>query len=218
LVLQVARCPSGRQDWEVADWIRNVIDSLGPFGVGALIALETIIPPIPSELVLPLAGFRAREGSMNVILVWIAATIGGVAAALLLYWLGAWLGYERLHRLAGHKWFFIASQKDVDRGCALFERHGSWIVAGSRCVPVLRSLVSLPAGMTRMPLPKFLALTALGTGVWNAAFIAAGWFMAEKWQKVDAYMGPISFVVIGLIVIGLVITAWRRRHEKSAAR
>jgi membrane protein DedA with SNARE-associated domain len=201
----------------VADWIKSVVDALGPLGVGVLIALETIIPPIPSELVLPLAGFRAREGAMNVILVWIAATVGGVAGALVLYWLGRWLGYERLHRLAGRSWFFVASQKDVDRGCALFEKNGSWIVAASRCVPVLRSVVSLPAGMTRMPLVKFTVLTSIGTGVWNAAFIAAGWFLAEKWQKVDEYMGPVSIVVMALIVVGLVILAWRRRHEKVSA-
>lgn len=201
----------------MADWITGVMDTLGPFGVGVLIALETIIPPIPSELVLPLAGFRAREGAMNVILVWLAATAGGLAGALVLYWLGRWLGYERLHRLAGRPWFFVASQKDVDRGCALFEKNGSWIVAAARCVPVLRSVVSLPAGMTRMPLVKFTALTSIGTGVWNAAFIAAGWFLAEKWQKVEQYMGPVSIVVVGLIVVGLVILAWRRRHEKVSA-
>ena len=201
----------------MADWISSVMDSLGPFGVGILIALETIIPPIPSELVLPLAGFRAREGAMNVILVWIAATAGGLAGALVLYWLGWWLGYERLHRLAGRPWFFVASQKDVDRGCKLFEKNGSWIVAAARCVPVLRSVVSLPAGMTRMPLVKFTVLTSIGTGVWNAAFIAAGWFLAEKWQEVDRYMGPVSFVVIGLIVVGLAVLAWRRSREKVNA-
>jgi membrane protein DedA with SNARE-associated domain len=199
----------------MADWIRSVMDALGPFGVGVLIALETVIPPIPSELVLPLAGFLARQGAMNVILVWIAATAGGVAGALVLYWLGRWLGYERLHRLAGRPWFFVASQKDVDRGCKLFEKNGSWIVAASRCVPVLRSVVSLPAGMTRMPLVKFTVLTTIGTGVWNVAFIAAGWYLAEKWQKVDAYMGPVSLVVIGLIVVGLAVLAWRRHREKS---
>lgn len=201
----------------MADWISSVMDSLGPFGVGVLIALETIIPPIPSEVVLPLAGFRARDGAMNVVLVWVAATVGGVIGALVLYWLGRWLGYERLHRLAGRRWFFVASQKDVDRGCKLFEKHGSWIVAASRCVPVLRSVVSLPAGMTRMPLVKFTVLTALGTGVWNVAFIAAGWFLAEKWQRVERYVGPVSIAVISVIVIGLVVLAWRRRGEKITA-
>jgi membrane protein DedA with SNARE-associated domain len=202
----------------VTDWIRSVLEGFGPLGVGVLIALETILPPIPSELVLPLAGFLAREGAMNVVLAWIGATVGGVAGALVLYWLGAWLGYERLHRLAGQRWFFVASQKDVDRGCALFEKHGSWVVAGARCVPVLRSVVSLPAGMTKMPLPKFLALTTAGTAVWNAAFIAAGWFLAERWQRVDAYMGPVGLVVVGLIVVGLGILAWRRHREQAAAR
>jgi membrane protein DedA with SNARE-associated domain len=180
--------------------------------VGLLIALETILPPIPSEVILPLAGFLARQGVLNVVMAWLAATVGGVSGALALYGLGAWLGYERLHALAGRRWFVLASQKDVDRGCGLFERHGSWIVAAARCVPVLRSVVSLPAGMTRMPLPKFVALTTAGTSVWNAAFITAGWFLAEKWQRVDAYTGPIGIVVVGLIVVGLGVLAWRRRR------
>jgi membrane protein DedA with SNARE-associated domain len=211
-------CDAGGKDRDVTGWIRSVLEGFGPLGVGVLIALETILPPIPSELVLPLAGFLAREGAMNVVLAWIGATVGGVAGALVLYWLGAWLGYERLHRLAGRRWFFVASQKDVDRGCELFEKHGSWVVAGARCVPVLRSVVSLPAGMTKMPLPKFLALTTAGTGVWNAAFIAAGWFLAEKWQRVDAYMGPVGLVVVGLIVVGLGVLAWRRHREQAGAR
>lgn len=202
----------------MTNWIRSVLEDFGPLGVGVLIALETILPPIPSELVLPLAGFLSRDGAMNVVLAWIGATVGGVTGALVLYWLGAWLGYERLHRLAGRRWFFVASQKDVDRGCALFGKHGSWVVAGARCVPVLRSVVSLPAGMTRMPLPKFLALTAAGTGLWNAAFIAAGWFLAEEWQRVDAYMGPVGLVVVGLIVVGLGILAWRRHREQVGVR
>jgi membrane protein DedA with SNARE-associated domain len=152
-----------------------------------------------------------------VVWVWVAATAGGVAGALVLYWLGRWLGYDRLYRLAGRTWFFVASQKDVDRGCRLFEENGSWVVAALRCVPVLRSIVSLPAGMTRMPLAKFIVLTAIGTGVWNAAFIAAGWFLAEKWQKVDSYTGPVSLVVVGVIVTGLAALAWRRRHERHVA-
>jgi membrane protein DedA with SNARE-associated domain len=201
----------------VADWIRSVVEAWGPLGIGLLITLETILPPIPSELILPLAGFLAREGAMNAALAWVAATVGGVAGALLLYWLGAWLGYERLHRLAGSRWFFVASQRDVDRGCELFERHGSWIVAAGRCVPVVRSVVSLPAGMTGMPLPKFLALTTAGTGVWNAVFIAAGWFLAEKWHRVEEYMGPVGVAVLGAIVVGLGILAWRR-HREGAER
>ncbi|UWZ34085.1 VTT domain-containing protein [Dactylosporangium roseum] len=134
----------------MTDWIFATIDRLGPAGVGLLIALETVIPPIPSELILPLAGFRARAGAMHPLLVWLAATLGALAGALVLYWLGARLGYERLHRLAGKRWFVLASQRDLERGHRLFARHGSWVVAVSRCVPVLRSLV--PAGRTAGPL------------------------------------------------------------------
>jgi membrane protein DedA with SNARE-associated domain len=205
----------GRTFGVVADWVRGVVESFGAVGVGLLIALETILPPIPSEVILPLAGFLSRQGAMNVVLAWLSATVGGVAGALALYGLGAWLGYERLHALAGRRWFVLASQKDVDRGCGLFERHGSWIVAAARCVPVLRSVVSLPAGMTRMPLPKFVALTTAGTSVWNAAFITAGWFLAEKWQRVEAYLGPAGLVVVALIVVGLAVLAWRRQREQD---
>jgi membrane protein DedA with SNARE-associated domain len=202
----------------MADWIRSVLEAWGPLGVGLLTAVETILPPIPSELILPLAGFVAREGAMNVVLAWAAATLGGVAGATLLYWLGAWLGYQRLRRLAGRRWFVVASRRDIDRGYALFLRHGSWIVAAARCVPVVRGVVSLPAGMTGMPLPKFLALTTAGTAVWNAAFIAAGWFLAEKWHRVDAYTGPAALVVLGMIVVGLGILASRRHRERTRAR
>jgi membrane protein DedA with SNARE-associated domain len=201
----------------VVDWISRVIDALGPLGVGFLIALETIIPPIPSEVVLPLAGFQARVGAFNPIIVWLAATAGGLAGALVLYGLGAWLGYERLHRLAGRKWFFLASQKDVDRGCELFTRYGSWIVAAARCVPVLRSVVSLPAGITRMTLTKFCLLTTAGTAVWNAVFIWLGWTLAEEWEDVERYMGPVGIGVLVLIMAGLVVLMWRRRRQQEQA-
>jgi membrane protein DedA with SNARE-associated domain len=201
----------------VVDWISRVIDSLGPLGVGLLIALETIIPPIPSEVILPLAGFRASAAAMNPIVVWLAATAGSLVAAVALYWLGAWLGYERLHRLAGRRWFFVATQRDVDRGCRLFERHGSWIVAAGRCVPVLRTLVSLPAGITRMRTAKFLALTALGSGIWNAVFIWLGWVLADNWREVEHYTGPASIVVLALFVAALIVLAVRRRRAARPA-
>jgi membrane protein DedA with SNARE-associated domain len=197
----------------VADWVVTVIDRLGPVGVGLLIALETVVPPIPSELILPLAGFRARSGAMHPVTVWAAATVGAVLGALALYGLGARLGYRRLHRLAGRRWFFLASQDDLERGRRLFERHGSWVVAAARCVPVLRSLVSLPAGVAGMPLPKFTLLTAVGAGVWNAAFIAAGWLLAEKWREVDRYAGPAGVAMTVAVVAGLAVLAWRRSRS-----
>lgn len=194
----------------MADWVFGIVDRLGAWGVGLLILLENLIPPIPSEVILPLAGFRARTGALNVLAVWPAATAGSVLGALLLYGLGAWLGYDRLHRLAGHRWFVFASRKDLERGDAVFDRHGGKVVLLARCVPFLRSVVSIPAGISGMPLVRFVVLTAIGSGVWNAAFVAIGWTLGENWQQVEGWLGPVSYVVIGLLVIGLVVLAVRR--------
>ncbi|WP_246122543.1 DedA family protein [Pseudonocardia cypriaca] len=199
----------------MADWVFSIVDRLGAAGVGLLILLENVVPPIPSEVILPLAGFRARSGALNVLAVWPAATAGSVLGALLLYGLGTWLGYERLHRLAGHRWFVFVSQKDLDRGERVFERHGGKVVLLGRCVPFLRSVVSIPAGIAGMPLSRFLVLTTIGSGVWNAAFIALGWALGNNWDQVERYLGPISYVVLGLLAVGLVVLIVRRVRSRS---
>jgi membrane protein DedA with SNARE-associated domain len=202
----------------VAEWIFGIIDSLGALGVGLLILLENVIPPIPSEVILPLAGFRASTGAFNVVAVWFAATAGALIGALILYGLGAWLGYERLHRLAGHRWFILASQKDIDRGDELFDTHGGKIVLLARCVPLVRSIVSVPAGLSGMPILRFSVFTAIGSGIWNAVFIALGWVLGENWDQVEQYLGPISYVVIGLLLVGLVVLIVRRRRTQPVGR
>jgi membrane protein DedA with SNARE-associated domain len=194
----------------MADWVFAVVDRLGAVGVGLLILLENVIPPIPSEVILPLAGFRARSGAFPVLAVWLAATAGSVLGALVLYALGAWLGYDRLHRLAGHRWFIFVSQTDLKRGDAVFHRNGDKVVLLGRCVPFLRSVVSIPAGIERMPVLRFVALTAIGSGVWNALFIALGWVLGENWAQVQGWLGPVSYVVLGILVLGLVVLAVRR--------
>jgi LPXTG-motif cell wall-anchored protein len=201
----------------VADWVFSIVDRMGSWGVGLLILLENLIPPIPSEVVLPLAGFRSSTGALNVFAVWPAATLGGVVGALLLYGLGAWLGYDRLYRLAGKSWFIVASQRDLDRGHELFDRHGGKVVLFARCVPFLRSVVSIPAGVLGMPLPRFTVLTAIGTGVWNGLFLGLGWWLGERWDQVQTWLGPVSYVVLGLLLVGLVVLVVRRRRERSTA-
>jgi membrane protein DedA with SNARE-associated domain len=201
----------------VADWVFTIVDRLGAIGVGLLILLENLIPPIPSEVILPLAGFRARTGTLNVLTLWPAATAGSVLGALLLYGLGAWLGYERLHRIAGHRWFVLASQKDLERGRELFDRHGTKVVLLARCVPFLRSVVSIPAGIARMPVPRFVVLTTIGSGVWNALFIGLGWVLGENWGRVQGWLGPVSYVVTGLVVVGLAVLVVRKLRSRSAA-
>jgi membrane protein DedA with SNARE-associated domain len=200
----------------VADWVFSIVDRLGAAGVGLLILLENVIPPIPSEVILPLAGFRARTGAVNVVAVWPAATAGSVLGALLLYGLGSWLGYDRLYRLAGHRWFVFVSRQDLERGEAVFERHGGKVVLFARCVPFLRSAVSIPAGISGMPLLRFVVLTAIGSGVWNAAFLALGWMLGENWAQVEGFLGPVSYVVLALLAVGLVVLIVRRLRSPSA--
>jgi membrane protein DedA with SNARE-associated domain len=201
----------------VTNWVFSIVDRLGEIGIGLLIFLENVIPPIPSEVILPLAGFRARTGALNVWLTWPAATAGSVLGALVLYLLGAWLGYDRLHALAGKRWFILTSQSDLDRGEEIFAKHGGKIVLLGRCVPLIRSVVSIPAGIDRMPLPRFVMLTAIGSGVWNALFIGLGWILGDQWGQVQSWLGPVSYVVLGLVLVGLVWLVVRKLRGRSAA-
>lgn len=206
-------------EW-MSEWVFRLVDALGAVGVGLLLFIETVIPPIPSELILPLAGFRSRSGELNFFAVWFTATTGALVGALLLYALGAWLGYDRLHQLAGKRWFVIATRADVERGYHLFERHGNWLVLGARCIPIVRSLISLPAGVARMPLVRFTAFTAVGTAIWNFGLIGAGWLLADNWSQVEGYMSPVSKIVAALglaFVIFLVVRRVIARRRAIAA-
>jgi membrane protein DedA with SNARE-associated domain len=196
-------------DW-ISDWVFRLVDTLGAVGVGLLLFIETVIPPIPSELILPLAGFRSRSGELNVFAVWTSATIGAVIGALVLYYLGAWLGYDRLHALAGKRWFILATRADVERGYTLFTRYGSWLVLIARCIPIIRSLISLPAGVSKMPVTRFLIFTSIGSGIWNAALIGAGWLLADNWDKVEGYVSPFSKVVLALGIAFVAFLVIRR--------
>ena len=179
-------------------WVASVIDSLGEVGVGLLVALENVIPPIPSEIVLSMAGYLAGEGRMNVVLVWIAATAGSVVGALLLYWLGYALGEDRLKRWLDR--VPLVDLSDLNKADRWFERHAKSTVLFGRCVPVVRSLVSVPAGANHMPLSIFTLLTAIGSGVWNLLFVGAGYLLGERWQNIDKYSHWFDYAVYALIV------------------
>lgn len=197
----------------MTEFVFDLMDRMGAVGVGLLIFLENVIPPIPSEVILPLAGSRAAAGTMNFAAVWFAATCGSVAGALVLYGIGAIVGYDRLHVLAGKRWFVFTSQKDLDRGGQLMERHGTWVVLFTRFVPLLRSVVSIPAGIVRMPIWRFSLLTALGSGIWNLVFIYIGMQLGDNWGVVEQYLGPASYVVVGILLIVLIWLIWRRYNS-----
>ena len=202
----------------ITGWVVDVVDAIGEAGVGALIALENVFPPLPSEVILPLAGFRAEAGELNVVLAWLAATAGALVGALILYGVGAWFGYERLDDLAGRRWFVFFGQKDLHRGKRFFDRHGGVIILAGRCIPLVRSIVSVPAGIDRMPLARFCVLTALGSAVWNAIFIGAGWALGDRWERVESWIQPLSYaVLVALLAVGGWLM-WRTVQRRRAAR
>ena len=194
----------------LAGWVVDVIERIGAPGVGALVALETAFPPIPSEVILPFAGFSASQGDVNVVAAWVWATLGALVGAWALYGVGALVGIERLAELATKRWFLLFGPSDLDRGDRFFDRHGNQIVLFGRCIPLVRSIVSVPAGVERMPLGRFTALTALGSGVWNALFIGAGYQLGNRWDTVERWIQPISYTVVGLLGLGGLWLVYRK--------
>ncbi|MGY0004441.1 DedA family protein [Micromonospora sp. I033] len=198
-------------------WVASVIDSFGAVGVALLVALESIIPPIPSEIVLAMAGYLAAEGRFNVVLIVLAATAGSLLGALVLYWLGAALGEERLKRWLDH--IPLVDREDLEKADRWFERHGRWAVLIGRVVPVVRSLVSVPAGANRMPLGEFVLLTTLGSGVWNALIVGAGFALGTRWQEVDRYSHWFNyaiFAVFAVMIVTWVVKKVRRRRARQS--
>jgi membrane protein DedA with SNARE-associated domain len=201
-----------------ADSFVQLIDRVGEVGVGVLIALENLFPPIPSEVVLPFAGFRAERGDLDLVLAWVAATTGALVGALILYALGAWVGSERLHQLAGKRWFVVLSQSDYERGERFFDRHGGKIVLFGRCVPLVRSVVSVPAGVARMPLVRFCLYTAAGSAVWNALFIGAGYQLGQNYERVEGWVSPVAYTVLAVLVGWAGWLTWRKVRRLRASR
>jgi membrane protein DedA with SNARE-associated domain len=192
-------------------WAAAVIDRLGELGVGLLVALETVVPPIPSELVLALAGYLAAEGRVNAVLVVVAATLGSVVGALALYGLGRAVGMDRLRRWLDR--LPLVDARQLDRAERWFDRYGRHAVLFGRMVPVVRSLVSVPAGAGRMPLPRFLTLTTIGSGVWNSLFVGLGYALGSQWQEVERYGRWFDLAI--LAIFATMIATWLLRRLRS---
>ncbi|MEV0428402.1 DedA family protein [Micromonospora sp. NPDC050495] len=198
-------------------WVADVIGSLGAVGVALLVALESIIPPIPSEVVLAMAGYLAAEGRFPVVLIVLAATAGSLLGALVLYWLGAALGEERLKRWLDH--IPLVDREDLEKADRWFERHGRWAVLIGRLVPVVRSLVSVPAGANRLPIGEFVLLTTIGSGVWNALIVGLGYALGSRWQEVDRYSHWFNYAILAafvLMTVSWVVRKLRRRRARQS--
>ena len=207
---------------DLANWVQDVINQFGYFGVALLVVIENIFPPIPSEIVLPFAGFVAQQGSAgiaqsdtSVIGMMIAATIGSVVGALILYVISSAIGPERLRAFVQRfgRWFGV-KQTDLLRAEAWFDRRSFVAVLVGRCVPLIRSIVSIPAGFRRMKLTSFILLTAVGSAVWNIALIGAGAILGDQWERVGEYVGVFQWLVIGAILVLLVRFVYLRLQNR----
>lgn len=185
----------------IAAWAADLVDALGGPGAGLAIALENLFPPLPSEVILPLTGFAAGQGVLGLLSALFWTTLGSVVGAVALYWIGAVFGRERMHALWAR--LPLVKVSDLERTEAWFARHGTKAVFLGRMVPVFRSLVSVPAGLERMPMPVFLILTTLGSLVWNSVLVMAGYWLGDRWDAVEVYVGYVSKGVLVLVVVAL---------------
>jgi membrane protein DedA with SNARE-associated domain len=200
----------------LAGLVVDIMDELGGPGAALLVAIDNIFPPMPSELVLPLAGFAASQGTMSLFMALFWTTLGSVAGALLTYWLGAWLGRDRVRSLIIRT--PLMKPSDFDRTERWFLRHGTKAVFFGRMVPLFRSLISLPAGVERMPAWRFLSLTTLGSLIWNAGFVVAGYQLGANWQDVDEYAGIFQKVVIAVVALAVVVFVAVRMRERGRSK
>jgi len=210
--LQAAEEPLGG----VAGWATDLMEKLGAPGAGLAVALENLFPPLPSEVILPLAGFAASRGDLGLAAAIVFTTLGSVVGALALYGVGAGLGRDRTRALAGK--LPLVKVEDVDKAEEWFNRHGPVAVLIGRLVPVVRSLISVPAGVERMPVPLFLLLTATGSAIWNSLLIVAGYLLGERWHVVESSVGVFQWVVVAGAVAAVawfVIVKLRARSSAS---
>lgn len=196
---------------QLSEWILMVMDKLGLVGVALMMFLENVFPPIPSELIMPAAGFAAAIGELSLISVIIAGTIGSVLGALPLYYLGSRLDETRLIRLTErYGKYLLITPKDIISAQAWFDRHGKTVVFFGRMIPAIRSLISIPAGMARMSLLPFLMLTAMGSMIWSALLAYAGFVLGANYKKVGIYIESVSHYVVLLMVLIFSYLLYRR--------
>lgn len=201
---------------DIAGWAVSVMEALGAPGAGLLIALENLFPPLPSEVILPLAGFSASQGNLSLAAALIWTTAGSVAGAVVLYWIGALIGRDRLRRIVAR--MPLLKLSDVDRTEAWFARHGTKAVFFGRFVPIFRSLISVPAGVERMRFGVFLLYTALGSAIWNTVFVVAGYVLGENWHVIESSVGVYSKIVLAVVTVaGAVFVINRIRRNRRPA-
>lgn len=203
------------------NWVVDVVRGLGPLGVALLMFLENLFPPLPSEVIMPLAGYLAARGEAPFWAMAIAGTLGSLAGAGFWYGVGRAVSLDRLTRwVERHGTWLAMAPEDVTHATEWFARHGRASVFLGRLVPLVRTLISVPAGFTRMPLAQFLALSTLGTGLWTFALAYAGLLLGNRFKEVEQWMGPVSSGVVFAAVLSYFYRVFRiiqRRRSRDAS-
>lgn len=213
-MLQTA--PDSSELTGVAAWAVGLMETVGAPGAGLAIAAENLFPPIPSEVILPLAGFTAATGGFTLAEAIIWTTVGSVVGALVLYGLGRLLGHDRLAAIAGKMPLVRAS--DITKTTDWFAKHGPKAVLFGRFLPIFRSLISIPAGIERMSIPLFLLLTLVGSAIWNTIFVMIGFTLGQNWHVIEPYMDTLQWVIIGavvLVIVWWVVVRMRLNHREG---
>jgi membrane protein DedA with SNARE-associated domain len=203
----------------VFSWIAQLIEKTGYLGVALLMFLENVFPPIPSELIMPMAGFTAARGELRFVGIVLAGTAGSVAGALLWYYVGTLVTTQRLTAWAErHGRWLTMKPAHVAQASAWFGRHGGKAVFLGRLVPTVRTLISVPAGIFGMGRRRFILLTVLGSGIWSTALTAAGYLLEDRYEQVGSYLNPVAtgiFAVIVLVYLYRLVT-WQKRARRSS--
>ncbi|MDT0049577.1 DedA family protein [Listeria cossartiae subsp. cayugensis] len=200
-------------------WITSIMADFGYIGIFLLIMVENLFPPIPSEIILTFGGFMTTISSLNVVMVIIVATLGSVVGAILLYKVASYFGKERLTKIVlKYGRILRLKESDIERAESFFLKYGSWAVFLCRMIPLIRSLISIPAGMTKMKMSRFLVLTTAGSLLWNTVLIGLGALLGESWNEIIVFMDSFSTIIYSIIAILVVIGLgffFRARFKKT---
>jgi LPXTG-motif cell wall-anchored protein len=200
-------------------WITDFMEQFGYIGIFLMIALENVFPPIPSEVILPFGGFMTTYTNLTIPGVIIASTAGSVVGAIILYGIGLLLDVERLEKIVD-RWGHIlrVTKEDIHKADAWFDKYGYWTVLFCRMIPLIRSLISIPAGMSNMKFSVFLIFTFIGTLIWNIILVSVGAALGENWENILSFMdvySNIAYAIIGIGIIVLLILFFRKKRRKS---
>ncbi len=191
----------------MASWIEQIVETTGVFGIALLMFLENVFPPIPSELIMPLAGYTAAQGNANIVLVILAGALGSLAGATFWYALGRLVDHERVKRFADrHGRWITMTRKDVEKADEWFDTYGHWAVLFGRLIPTIRTLISIPAGLSEMPVRRFLVYSGIGTAIWTTMLALVGYALGSEYSQLEHWIDPLSIAVVVLIAA---IYLWR---------